>query len=197
MGLFPETIAAQLAGGKVGCAWLVHFGFTTEEVRVWTGYGELKTTDGHRWSGIGQLGSIEGIEQAVNGQAPQASFTLSGIDAQLMRLARDEYEAEVKGRIATVLIQFFGVSDASDPDNQRPLDAPYPVWAGRCLTPSFVFTERGERSITIGAESIFSLRSRPQYSMYTDADQQHRFPGDRGFEFVGSLVNKTVTWPDY
>lgn len=197
MSLFPETIAHALAGGRVECAWLVHFAFTSEEVRVWTGYGALRTTDGQRWSGLGTLGSVSGIEQAVNGQAPQATFTLSGIDAQIVRLARDEYEAEVKGRIVSVLIQFFGIDDPEDPGNQRVLDAPYPLWCGRCLAPSFTLGEGGERSVTIEAESLFSLRSRPQYAMYTDADQQHRFPGDKGFEFVGSLVNKTVTWPDY
>ena len=34
--------------------------------------------------------------------------------------------------------------------------------------------------------------------MYTDADQNARFPGDRGFEFVGLLAGGiTTTWPDY
>lgn len=197
MGLFPDTIAHALAGGRVECAWLIHFAFTSEPVRVWTGFGTLATSDGHQWSGLGQLASVSGIEQAVNGQAPQAVFTLSGIDAQTMRLARDEYEAEVKNRIVTVLIQFFGVDDPEDPDNQRVLDAPFPLWSGRCLAPVFTLTAEGERTVAIEAESLFSLRSRPQYAMYTDADQQHRFPGDRGFEFVGGLVNKTVTWPDY
>lgn len=197
MSLFPETIATALAGGKVEAAWLIHFSFTSEPVRLWFGYGPLDTADGNRWQGSGALGAVSGIEQAVNGQAPRATFTLSGIDAQMMRLARDEFEAEVAGRPVRALIQFFGVDDPEDPGNQRVLDAPYPVWAGRCLSPSFTLDEEGNRSVSIEAESLFSLRSRPQFSMYTDADQQRRFPGDRGFEFVGSLVNKTVTWPDY
>lgn len=197
MSLFPETIALSLAGAKVQCAWLVDFAFTTERVRLWQGFGPLDTADGNRWNGLGALGSVSGIEQAVNGQAPRARFTLSGIDGQIMRLARDEYVAEVKGRIATVLIQFFGTDDITDPDNQRVLDAPYPLWSGRCMTPSFGLGEDGERSVTIEAESLFSMRSRPAYAMYTDADQQRRFPGDKGFEFAGTLVNKEVTWPDY
>lgn len=197
MGLFPETIAHSLAGGRVDFAWLVRFNFTSEIMRLWRGNGELTTTDSAKWEGIGQLGAVSGIEQAINGEAPQATFTLSGIDADIMRLARDEFEAQVRGRLVYALIQFFGVDDADDPDNQRPLDSPYPLWCGRMLTPTFVFEASGERSVTIAAESLFSLRSRPQYAMYTDADQRRRFPGDRGFEFVGSLVNKVVTWPDY
>lgn len=196
MSLFTETIALSLAGARVEAAWLVLFDFTSEPIRLWGGNGLLRTSDGNRWNGIGSLAAVSGIEQAINGQAPQASFTLSGIDAQVMRLARDEFIAEVKGRKVTAYLQFFGADDPADPDNQRPLDAPYPVWCGRALTPEFAFQDT-ERAVTIKCESLFSLRSRPQFAMYTDADQQRRFPGDLGFEFVGTLVNKSVTWPDY
>ena len=196
MGFFPETIAAALAGTKVECAALVRFDFTSETMRLWQGFGNLVTSDGAVWQGLGQFGSMSGIEQAVNGEAPEATFTLSGVDANILRLARDEFSAEVLGRKAYVLIQFFGVDDVDDPDNQRPLDAPYPVWCGRCLSPTFTI-QQDERSVNISAESLFSLRSRPQFAMYTDSDQQRRFTGDRGFEFIGSLVSKVVAWPDY
>lgn len=197
MGLFPETIAASLGGAKVQAAFLVHFDFTNEPMRLWRGNGLLKTKDGATWQAIGQLGSISGIEQAVNGEAPVATFTLSGVDATIVRLARDEYDAEVKGRLAKVFVQFFGEPDEADPDNQRPLDFPFAIWGGRCLTPTFTLDPNGENSVAIAAESLFSLRSRPNFAMYTDRDQQRRFPDDRGFEFVGKLVNKVLTWPDY
>lgn len=51
--------------------------------------------------------------------------------------------------------------------------------------------------MTITAESIFSLRSRPRAATYSDRDQDRRFPGDKGFEFVAKLLNKVTTWPDY
>lgn len=197
MSLFPETIARSLAGGKVQCATLVRFEFTTETVRLWRGNGLLRTSDGQQWQAIGTFGSMSGIEQALNGEAPQATFTLSGIDAQIMRLARDEFDAEVRGRWVRVLIQFFGVDDPEDPGNQRCLDKPFPIWAGRCLSPTFAFTKEGERSVTLAAETLFSLRSRPRHAMNTDADQQKRFPGDLGFEFAPTLMNKVLTWPDF
>lgn len=197
MSLFPETIMLALAGGKVSCAPLVHFDFTSEPIRLWRGHGKLTTNDGYDWLAIGQLGAMAGITQAVNGQAPEASFTLSGVDADIVRLARDEFDDEVRGRLVRVLVQFFGVDDEGDPDNQRCLDNPYPVWAGRCQKPRFVLEEGGERSVTVTAESIFSTRRRPNAAMYTDRDQQARFPGDKGFEFVGSVLRKTLTWPDF
>ena len=197
MSLFPETIATALGGGKVQCANLVLFDFTNEPMRLWLGTADLETNDGNVWRGVGTLGGLSGIEQAVNGEAPQATFTLSGVDATVLRLARDEFEEEVRGRMVRVYIQFFGVADPADPDNQRCLDNPYPIWSGRMLAPRFTITSEGERSVSIAAESLFSLRSRPRHSMYTDRDQQQRYPGDKGFEFVAGLVNKVVTWPDF
>jgi hypothetical protein len=64
-------------------------------------------------------------------------------------------------------------------------------------TPRFELQGASTRRITVSAESLFSLRSRPAFSQYTDTDQKARFPGDRGFEFVPGLVNKIVTWPDF
>lgn len=202
MGYFPETIARSLAGGKVECSTLVLFDFTSQPMRLWTGGYTLRTNDGETWQNIGSLGDVTGLEQAINGEAPEATFVLSGIDAQVMRLARDEFAAEVRGRSARAFIQFFGVADVGDPDNQRPLDRPYPVWWGKLLVPTFDFPPiaadgSAERSISITAESLFSLRSRPKYSMNTDRDQQARFSGDKGFEFAPALVHMVLTWPDY
>lgn len=198
MSLFPDTIAAALAGKRVDACLLVWFDFVSEPVRVLIGgNGQLRTNDGEVWNGLGQIGALSGVEQAVNGQAPEMTFTLSGIDSQILRLAREEFDIEAKGRIVYVLIQFFGVDDPEDPDNQRPLDLPFPIAAARVLTPEFVYGENGVRSATMRCESLFSLRSRPRYAMYTDSDQQKRFPGDFGFSFVGTLINKVVAWPDY
>jgi hypothetical protein len=198
MSLFPDTIKAALAGSRVDMEILVLFDFVTEPVRVWLGgTGQLRTNDGYLWDGLGRIGAVSGIEQAVNGEAPEVTFTLSGVDNQLVRLARDEFDTECKGRLITVLLQFFGTDDPDDPDNQRPLDLPFPFASARALTPEFTFGEGDERSITIRCESLFSLRARPRAALYTDADQQRRFPGDLGFAFVASLKNKVITWPDY
>lgn len=198
MSLFPDTIAAELAGTRVAMTFLVLFDFVTQPVRVWIGgEGKLVTNDGAVWDGLGRIGALSGVEQAVNGEAPEMTFTLSGVDPQMISLARDEFDTECRGRLISVLVQFFGVDDPDDPDNQRPLDLPYPIASARALTPEFTFGENDARSITIRCESLFSLRSRPRFAMYTDADQQQRFAGDLGFAFVSSLMNKVVTWPDY
>lgn len=197
MSLFPETIALALSGGRVDCAFLIRCDFASSTMRLWKGGHTLKTNDGHSWVNLGRLGTVSGLEQAINGDAPAANFTLSANDDEIIAKTKEEFDSEVRGRIVRAFVQFFGDDDPLDPDNQRPLDLPYPVWAGRFLQPSFAFDEGGSRAVSVSAESIFALRSRPRHAMYTDRDQEARYAGDRGFEFVGSLVNKLTTWPDY
>ena len=202
MSLFPETIRHYLAGGKVEAATLVSMHFTSETWRLWGGFDELETNDEEKWKALGELGSISGIEQATNGTAPEATMTLSGVSPRIIQLARDDFGTEARGRLVRVWLQFFGVEDEADPDNQRCLDLPYPIWAGRMLRPGFTF-DRGdddspeEATVSVTLESLFTARSRPNFALYTDSDQQARFPGDKGFQFVPSLVNKVLTWPDY
>lgn len=190
MSLFPETIREALAGRKPKSANLILFDFVDEPVRLWTGNGRLKA-GGQTWDGIGRLGAISGLEQAINGEAPEASFILSGIDAQIMRLARAEFGAKAKNRKVTAYVQFFRQ------DDDVPLDQPFPIWSGRMHAPLFNIAADGAREVTVTAESLFTLRSRPNFAMYTDRDQQKRFDGDKGFQFVATLRNKIVTWPDF
>lgn len=67
------------------------------------------------------------------------------------------------------------------------------------MAPTVTIGADGAQSISISAESLFTLRSRPNYAMLTQSDQDRRYPGagDKGFEFVGGLVNKVLTWPDW
>ena len=105
MSFFPETIAHHLAGRTVQAALLGQFDFASETMRLWNGGGVLEANDGTQWQGLGQWGSVTGLEQAINGQAPEATFTLSGIDADILLLTRDEFEEEVRGRMVRVYVK--------------------------------------------------------------------------------------------
>jgi hypothetical protein len=193
VSFFPETIAAILAGRTVKMPYLVLLDFVDEPMRVWSGFGTI-TAGGHDWSGLGEVGSIQGLEQAINGEAPESTFILSGINPEIVRLTREEFEDKAADRLARVYVQFTNAED------DRPLelfDQPFALWSGQMKTARFELQSTGLRRITVGCESRFSLRSRPNSSQYTDRDQQKRFPGDRGFEFVPTLRNKVVTWPDF
>jgi len=186
MGYFPDTIAASLAGRVVRCSYLVHLDFATNPQRLWLGLG-LLSAGGHEWSGIGELASISGLESAIGGTAPVVTFGLSGVDPSILGAALATSD-EVKGRDATIFLQFF------DEDAQT-LDNPYAIWAGVMD----VMRARSEgtetRTVELTAETLFTRRASPPWGYLSDRDQRRLFPGDRGLEEMASMANKNAEWP--
>lgn len=188
MALFSETVSAVAAGNTVVAALLVFLDFEDDPRRLWTGFGDLVTNDGHTWSGIGQLVEIDGLSASIGMSAQPMSFKLSGVDSTIMSLAASEAD-KVKDRQCVVYLQFF------DEETLQPLDIPYAIKTGILDQMSFDAPSASERTITVSAEGNWTNRKRPAYSLYTDRDQNWRYPGDRGLEQVADLVNKTIRWP--
>lgn len=200
MPLFPETVRAQALGQQVVCALFVTFGFKGPvPLRVWEGDGPLDR-GGHTWRGMGHrqdktgnpLQSIDGLEQAVSGTAPQLTLTLSGVDPTVVKAAKADTD-EIEGRPLTIEIGFF---DATKP-GLVPLDGLMPLGTWFMQKPSFVATGPALRTITLPCETLFAQRSRAPFGMLTDRDQQRRFPGDKALEFVPQMVDRTATWPKF
>lgn len=183
--MLPETVAAKAAGQRVAVATLFEFQFKSQTVRFWDGLRKLVTADGREWIGSGAVISASGLQQSRDLSAPQATFTLSGADDDLMAFAAGSIE-EVTGRPVGVFIQFLS-------DKFVPFDSPIAVWSGIMDTLSFS-AGAGVQTITLTAESLFIGRVRSPYAYMTDADQQARWPGDTGMSQMPSLVNKQVTW---
>lgn len=201
MSLFTETVRRQARGQHVVCALFVTFAFKKGALRVWEGDGPLER-GGFAWRGIGHrqdgqgnpLQSIEGLEQAVNGTAPQLTLTLSGVDSTVVEAARKDADSdEIEGRDLTIAIGFF---DATQP-GLVPLDDLVSLGAWIMQKPTFTATGPTLRRITLPCETLFSQRSRAPFGMLTDRDQQRRFPGDRALEFIPKMADRTVTWPEF
>jgi hypothetical protein len=188
MAFFNETIAAVAAARTVRAALLVFFDFEGDPKRVWAGPGII-TAGGYTWDGLGEFGTIDGLEQAIGVVAPQTTFTLSGVSPDIVALARNQSDL-VKGRDVTVYIQFFD-------ENWQPLDEMYAVWSGILDQMKYSAIGPIQRTVTVTAEGLWTNRRRPVWGLYTDRDQNQRFPGDRGLEQVSDLVNKTIHWPEF
>lgn len=196
MGFFPETIAAKLAGREVAASLLVYMGFKTTPRRWWTGFGDL-VSGGHTWLGTGSMIQIDGLEQAVGTTAPRTTFTLSGIDADIVTLARQSSD-RVKDRSCIIYIQFFEIMPTDGAVQPwTPLDAPYAIWSGIMDQMTYAADGPAQRSVQLTAESIWTGRRKPAYGRYTDRDQNARFPGDRGLEQLPDLIQKQIRWPVY
>lgn len=182
--MLPETVREIAAGHRVAVAVLHEFQFQSVTKRFWDGHGYLPA-GGHEWLGFGQMGSVAGLEQSRGMGAPQATFMLSGVDDFLISVAVNG-AAEATGRPCAVYLQFLTAA-------YKPLDTPIAIWTGNMDTVGFKAGTKQQR-ITLTAETLFIDRIRAPWGFMTDSDQRARWPGDRGFEFVASLVFKSVNW---
>jgi len=192
---FSATVDAYLHGRAVGCALLVQMDFASVTRRWWMGFGDLVTNDGSTWQGVGDLISVEGLDEDRGTVAGPMTFTLSGVDAEIVALARNASD-QVQGRRVTVYLQFFDITpNDAGVEPWAPLDMPDAVKVGRMEQMRYVAEGPTLRQVVVTAEGFWAGRNRPPFALYTDRDQNARFPGDRGLEQVGDLVSKTIRWP--
>lgn len=193
---FTADQIERMAASVVRCGFVVEFRFTSETVRVWNGTTEMES-NGNTYQPMYGYGSIDGLSMSSSGASETVTFTLSGLpDKSPDFLGKVIGEtSEVDQNLVVVSLQFFD-------DDWQPEGAPAPLWWGFMQPPRVSRTEMdgtqgATQSVTLTAENAFFNRSRPPLGRYTDRDQQARSNGDKFFQFVGSLLFKTFTYPDY
>jgi hypothetical protein len=177
-----RDIAAQLltALGQTVLrpAILVSIDSSTGPVRVWSGMGTLNwpASPAVPWTGLGELGGISSIEETRDVRAEGIKLTLSGIPAAMVSLALSDAEP---GREVNVYLAAF--TDAGEI-----IADPYLAFSGE--TDAINLVEGGDSStLEVAAESELIRLQRANESRFTHEDQQYRFPGDLGFEYVEQL----------
>lgn len=184
---FLGSDAPAVAGPVARLALLAWFDFEDDPRWYWTGFGPLRTSDNQLWDGTNEVASISGLAMPLGTSAQQVTFALSGVSARVAALARQQ-SARVKGRDCAVFIQIFN-EDWSLRGPRRH------VWSGALDVMTYKFDGAGTYTVELTAENIWAGRRKPPFGFYTDADQQARFPGDIGCQFVASLPGKTINWP--
>ena len=180
------TIAGAVSAPVVRASLLADLEFADDPRRYWLGFGPL-LAGGVYWEGTAGLARISGLSAPIGTTAQQVTFSLSGVDARTVALAKSQ-SARVKGRPATVFLQLF------DPDWQT-LGDPIHLWSGAMDLMTYRIAGGGLYEVSLSAESIWAGRRKPAFGFYTDADQQARHPGDRGLEQIAGLAGKTINWP--
>lgn len=192
MSEFAGAVELLLQGKEVRAALLVSITFNDGHIeRLWSGAGEIRI-GGNIYRGLPLL-SVDGLDAQLGTAAKSASFALSGIDEEVVALAVGEADL-IPGSTIDCAIQVFGDGTENGAEWQPIGD---PVGLGQWLGDHLAF-ERStstERRVVLFGVSYFESRSRPRASYYSDRDQQQRFPGDRGGQFMAGLTNKTVKWP--
>lgn len=138
--------------------------------------------NGATWLGLGALGSIEPIQEQASLEATGARLTLTGVPTEYVAIMLGE---QYQGRPCQIW-------HAPLREDLQLAASPVRLFSGRMDVPTIDVGETA--SITVSAESKMVSWDRPRVRRYNNEDQQSRYPGDRGFEFVSQMVEKQLMW---
>lgn len=176
------TAQAASAAPHVVYLYFVELAFDSGFVRV-TNAGYNQAWNGHSWLAIGNLGSVSTVEEGGSLEAFGITLMLSGVNPDYIASALGE---NCQGRSCKVWLAFLDV------DTYVALADPVLVFNGRMDTMNIDMGQTA--TVTIAAESRLIDLDRPRVSRWNHEDQQIKYPGDRGFEFVTNMVEKELLW---
>ena len=188
MSEFDAVIDAQIRGSTVVMAFLMEVSFASGEYRLWTGIGTRSFGD-RDWLGIGAIAEISDISRLQNGEADPFEVSLAGND-DIVRMALIEFDEEARDRSLSVYMQFLEIQD------ETALGPPWLLRDG-IMRGATLTVDEDSMVLKVTCDTINSRRNKPPYGRLTDRDQQARYPGDLGLEFVHTLNGSEITWPDF
>jgi hypothetical protein len=173
-------------------SWVLRIG-SDPVCYLWTGFGQLETPAdtvdpaGATWLGAGGIIGIPGLKALINGVADRVDFTLSGVGAETLRLARDD-KATIRGAEVRIGHVTF------DPDWQLIGGIAW-EWLGiaDALRVDSRYSDNGRvRSIILMVGGADTSRSNPRFTYWTDASQRLRSPTDAFCDHV-AMISDGVT----
>ncbi|MHC2677512.1 hypothetical protein ACVI1J_009675 [Bradyrhizobium diazoefficiens] len=199
---FNAAELAALDSGIVKIGIFFRLDVEPDPVRLWLGYGAIEpginvydTAAGATYLGLGELQNVPAIKQLINGAAERVEFTLSGVSGEVLAIASGNDADAIKGAPATLGFGLFGDTWSSL------LGALH--WCGFYVAD---YLERAQavavigdtitRTVTLSCGSRFTGRRRPDFSYFTDQDQQARHPGDKSCSLTPNYAHGfTKKWP--
>jgi hypothetical protein len=156
--------------------------FDGGDINIHSDLGDL-TWGGDTYTGVGRLGSVSTADEVSDLSLTTIKLTLSGLPNDLTSIL---FNQQYQGRTATLFIGYL------NPAFPVLVDDPMILYRGLIDTANFA-TDKNF-SITLSIGSRFSAWSSPNIRRYNNADQQGRFPADKGLQFIEQTTNKTIIW---
>lgn len=199
MDWLPDDLIEAFRGShELGI--FVRFEFD-EPLAMWFGINDIEakitSVDStlQEYIGGGQLLGIPELEVLINGTADRVEFTLSGTDP--VSVAQLEIpQAEVRGKPVHVAIT------ALD-EYYQPIVDPVPVWSGRASfvaesSPPVSGTQNPSVTLALSVGSGDTMRERASASLWSDAQQQAIYPGDKFCAGTARLARGALpVWPTF
>lgn len=143
------------------------------------------------WIGIGDFGKVDNFEESEELSNLASRFVLSGVDRQIVdRVLRTDYYR----RSVNVYMANLDTSSANLLLNSGEGEVPDNIWSG-FMDYIQIIRNEDTQDVVLIAENEDADFYRPNGALYSNVQQQLEYPGDRGFEFLEELEDRTVLWP--
>jgi len=178
--VIDSATAAAVQAGHVPYLFFVQLDFSAPLRVCSSGYDIA--WNGQTWMGLGALGGLEPIEEQASLEATGVRLTLTGVPVDMVAISLTE---QYQGRACQIWF-------APLREDLQLVVQPIRLFSGRMDT---MDTEVGDTAtITLTAESRMVSWDKARVRRYNNEDQQSRYPGDRGFEYVAQMVEKNLLW---
>ncbi|HWK65404.1 MAG TPA: transcriptional regulator [Rhizobiaceae bacterium] len=187
MPTFSEADFDRLSGPHVSRAWFAEIDLPSGIKRLHNGVGRV-TIGGHEWLGVtdptgGQLVRVDTVEEPRFGQAPSVLITLGGISVAFWREVKSTAR-QMEGRRCDLYWAEF------DPETGEISIALKKLFPGKISAPSLQRAGIGIRNAGFVIESLWQSQNYPFGGRWNAADQERRYPGDLGGQFIGVKVQE-------
>ncbi len=180
----PTDLATAFGlGGSVpgNVALMVEFRFDSGTLGMWTGFGNF-TYNGVVYAGGGNLTAISAYEETLDLQAKGLTFSLSGVDSELIEVSENE---PYQGRVCKLYIAMMSAPGV--------VDDIYPIFSG-IMDVMDTQDDPTNSIIQLSVENVLTLLKRSKTRRYTDQDQKSRYPDDDGLSFIVHLMDVEIIW---
>lgn len=155
----------------------------TTTVRYWTGIGS-RSWNSQTWLGVGALIEMSPVEETASVEAKGLAFRIAGLPAAAVQEALNDIVYGKPGKV------WFGVLDATG----AIVADPKVLMSGKLDNCEVDEEDPLNCTIVLSIENKLADLQRPREWRLTHEHQQELYPGDKGLEYVASLVDKVVIW---
>lgn len=177
---FSDDMVAAMEQENIVLVLAVQIDFPSGITRVHTGTGII-IINGQTFSGVGTLGEIGSVSEENSTKSSTMALGLSGLDISSIATTLNE---PCVGREVMVYIGALGE------DGQ--------IKAANLLFEGFITDsalQAGKKSmLNYTVANVFERWSLGLPDRFTDHSQQHLYPGDHFFRYVGQMSERSIYW---
>ncbi len=174
--------AIKLAEDQQNIVFAIKAEFDTDDILLNTSIGDL-VIDGDTYEGAGQLLSISEIEDSNDLKSAGVTFSITGMDQQVLSYALTE---NYQNRPITLLMAF--ISGGTDQ-----VSASMVLYKGRMVQMNISDDPNGA-SISLQTENRLMDLRRPSNYRYTKESQASLYAGDNSLNEVAKIQDMKINW---